>query len=102
MYVKVSDLLAEYPAETIYKMTEGVHCWYDSSDVYFAATIIPFAVDGQSWLVFNPGTSEWDREIMTMPDHLYGHSIQVNNGKSLMYIHMEEVWVNKSNLNLPH
>ena len=62
MYVKVSDLHDEYSADTIYQITEGVHCWYDSTDVYYTARIIPFAVGyGANHYTFNPVTSGWDR-----------------------------------------
>ena len=103
MYVKVSELLAEYSADTIYEMTQDVHCWYESTDVYFRAKIIPFAVGyGANHYAFNPVTSGWDREELSTPGHLYGHYIRIDDGDALMYIRMEEVWVNKSNLNLPH
>ena len=102
MYVKVSDLHDEYSADTIYQITEGIHCWYKSTDVYYTARIIPFAVGyGANHYTFNPVTSGWDREVMSTPGHLYGHYIRIDDGDALMYIRMEEVWVNKSKLNLP-
>ena len=71
MYVKVSELLAEYSADTIYEITQDVHCWYESTDVYFRAKIIPFAVGyGANHYAFNPVTSGWDREVMSTPGHL--------------------------------